>query len=58
MFELANAQGPRQYDWNNKISVALSALELAEVVTDPDKDEGHTFYHDTCEWLDGGRMGR
>lgn len=50
MVEIATASGTRQYDWGNKIVVSLNPLELAELVTDPDKEEGHNFYHDTCAW--------
>lgn len=49
MFEMAPSIGTRQYDWPNKIQVALSPIELSQIVTDPDSDSGHNFYHDTCE---------
>jgi hypothetical protein len=48
MLEVADSTGTRQYDWTNKISVALSPMELATIVEDPDKADGHAFYHDTC----------
>lgn len=47
MLEVAGSTGTRQYDWPNKIIVALSPLELAAIVEDPDKADGHAFYHDT-----------
>lgn len=54
LFEVANALGPRKHDWPNKIQVALSQLELAEVVTDRDRERGNKVVHDTCEWCRDG----
>lgn len=38
--------GERRYDWENKVNIHLGPLELAAIVTWPEKE--HIFYHDTC----------
>lgn len=48
LFEVAPSIGRRGYGWN-KIRVALSPVELSDMVTFPDKEEGHHFCHDRCE---------
>jgi len=45
-FDIASAMGERRYDWENKVNIHLGPLELAALVTSPEKE--HTFYHDTC----------
>lgn len=37
LLEFAAASGERQYSWDNKISLAMSATELGQIFADPNQ---------------------
>ncbi|KAF8069549.1 WHY1 [Scenedesmus sp. PABB004] len=51
MFEIASAAGERRYNWEAKVSIALRAQEVADLLSAPEAD--HTFYHDTYKGQPG-----
>ncbi|GAB4819044.1 hypothetical protein N2152v2_006090 [Parachlorella kessleri] len=46
LLEFANSQGEKNYDWENKGTFALSALECAEVLEALESGRDRSFYHD------------
>ncbi len=42
----ANSRGPRDYDWENKVTIGLSEHEVAKLMQGL-KGQKQTFYHDT-----------
>lgn len=52
LLEFANSKGEREYDWENKETFALSAVECAEIL-EMDQGTEKSFFHDPNKFGSG-----
>jgi len=53
LLEFANSRGERDYDWENKQTFALSAVECAEVLELAEAGGKQEFFHDPNKFSSG-----